>query len=282
MQIPRDIRQETLTTVSDAIDDPDGIPYVLLAGSDERVHRYAVTRFLVEAAASVRDGWRTLREMGGVRNSHVLLRLDEELARIEAEKRSEIDEITARHDRELDRATEAVAETVVSNLATRLLGLTSTRPMPEPAGTPDSAGTHPSGPDSTPPADPAVFSPSGSEKAQDSDPDSEAPGAETSGDDPSGGGDSSTAVEDAPLIAEEAYIDSPLCTSCNECTNLNGQIFAYDENKQAYIKDASAGPFRDIVVAAEICPVRIIHPGKPLDPEEPDLDDLVRRAEAFN
>jgi hypothetical protein len=59
-------------------------------------------------------------------------------------------------------------------------------------------------------------------------------------------------------------------------------MFAYNENKQAYIADASAGTFRELVEAAEGCQVSIIHPGKPRDPNEPGLEDLVRRAAEFN
>ena len=59
-------------------------------------------------------------------------------------------------------------------------------------------------------------------------------------------------------------------------------MFAYDENKQAYIADPDAGTFRDLVEAAEICQVAIIHPGKPRNPEEPGLEELVHRAEPFN
>ena len=84
------------------------------------------------------------------------------------------------------------------------------------------------------------------------------------------------------VVVTDAYIDTPLCTSCNECTQLNSRIFAYNGNKQAEVKDAGAGPFSDIVRAAELCPVHIIHPGKPKNPSEPGLDEWVKRAERYN
>jgi pyruvate-ferredoxin/flavodoxin oxidoreductase len=103
------------------------------------------------------------------------------------------------------------------------------------------------------------------------------------------------AVAEAPAEAEpaaaededegfalEPYIDTAMCTSCNECTNLNGQMFAYNENKQAYIKDPKAGTFAQLVQAAEKCPAAIIHPGDPLNPKEKDLEKWVKRAEKFN
>ncbi len=87
--------------------------------------------------------------------------------------------------------------------------------------------------------------------------------------------------EEEVITLDEPYIETPRCTTCNECTNLNSRMFAYDENKQAYIKDLSAGTFRELVLAAEKCPVRIIHPGKPLNPDEPGLADLIKRAQPF-
>jgi hypothetical protein len=58
-------------------------------------------------------------------------------------------------------------------------------------------------------------------------------------------------------------------------------MFAYNENKQAYIADVTAGTYAQLVEAAESCQVSIIHPGKPRDPDEPNLPDLMRRAESF-
>ncbi|MBI4539944.1 MAG: 2-oxoacid:acceptor oxidoreductase family protein [Gemmatimonadetes bacterium] len=89
-------------------------------------------------------------------------------------------------------------------------------------------------------------------------------------------------AETEEALALEPYIDSALCTTCNECTNLNAKMFAYNESKQAYIKDPRAGTFRELVMAAEKCPVGIIHPGTPLNAREKDLDKWIKRAERFN
>jgi pyruvate-ferredoxin/flavodoxin oxidoreductase len=59
-------------------------------------------------------------------------------------------------------------------------------------------------------------------------------------------------------------------------------MFAYNEKKQAYVKDPKAGTFRELVMAAEKCPVAIIHPATPLNPKEKDLDKWVKRAARFN
>ncbi len=81
---------------------------------------------------------------------------------------------------------------------------------------------------------------------------------------------------------EEAYIETPRCNACDECTKKNPKMFAYNENKQAYILDIDAGTFRDLVESAEVCKVAIIHPGNPRNPDEANLEDLIKRAEPFN
>lgn len=81
--------------------------------------------------------------------------------------------------------------------------------------------------------------------------------------------------------SDEAWIETARCPSCGECTNLNDRMFAYNENKQAYIQDLTAGTYRQLVEAAESCQVAIIHPGKPRDPNEPGLADLIERARPF-
>lgn len=80
---------------------------------------------------------------------------------------------------------------------------------------------------------------------------------------------------------DEAWIETPRCTTCNECTDINNQLFAYNENQQAYILDLDAGTFKEMVEAAENCQVSIIHPGKPRNPKEANLGELIKRAEPF-
>jgi pyruvate-ferredoxin/flavodoxin oxidoreductase len=89
------------------------------------------------------------------------------------------------------------------------------------------------------------------------------------------------AVAEPDELTMEAFIESARCTTCNECTNLNSRLFGYNAEKQAYIKDAKAGTFAQLVTAAERCPVGIIHPGSPLNPKEKDLAKWVERARKF-
>ncbi len=80
---------------------------------------------------------------------------------------------------------------------------------------------------------------------------------------------------------DDAWIETARCPSCNECQTINPRMFAYNENKQAFIKDISAGTYRQMVEAAEACQVAIIHPGLPRDPNEPGLAELLERAAPF-
>jgi hypothetical protein len=92
----------------------------------------------------------------------------------------------------------------------------------------------------------------------------------------------SAAVEAEPARnPDEPYIETIRCSSCNECTLLNGRMFAYNENKQAYIADLKAGSYAQLVQAAESCQVSVIHPGKPWDASEPGLEELIERAKPF-
>jgi pyruvate-ferredoxin/flavodoxin oxidoreductase len=78
------------------------------------------------------------------------------------------------------------------------------------------------------------------------------------------------------------WLESEDCTSCDECINLNSKIFAYNKDKQAYIKDAHGGPYQDLVIAAEKCTAQVIHPGLPADSTAKDMEKWIKRGEKFN
>ncbi|MFQ5467360.1 MAG: ferredoxin, partial [Kiloniellaceae bacterium] len=98
---------------------------------------------------------------------------------------------------------------------------------------------------------------------------------------PAAAAEPSEAEEPEPANLDEAWIETARCTTCNECTQINDKMFAYNDNMQAYIADLEAGTYGQMVEAAESCQVSIIHPGLPRDPSEPNLDDLIERAEPF-
>jgi len=90
-----------------------------------------------------------------------------------------------------------------------------------------------------------------------------------------------SAAPEKERASGEPYIETVRCSSCNECIQLNSKMFAYDANQQAYIVDPDAGTYRQLVEAAESCQVAVIHPGKPRNPAESDLEELLKRAERF-
>ena len=78
------------------------------------------------------------------------------------------------------------------------------------------------------------------------------------------------------------WIDTPQCTSCDECVRLNPNIFAYNDKKKAFIQNPEGGPYKDLVKAAERCTAQIIHPGLPKDRSEKDIEKWIARAEKYN
>jgi pyruvate-ferredoxin/flavodoxin oxidoreductase len=81
---------------------------------------------------------------------------------------------------------------------------------------------------------------------------------------------------------EPAWVDTPECTACDECININPKVFGYNETKKVVILNPKAGSFLDVVKAAEKCTAGIIHPGTPWNLNEANLDKLKLRAAKFN
>lgn len=78
------------------------------------------------------------------------------------------------------------------------------------------------------------------------------------------------------------WLETEHCTACDECINLNSNIFAYNGDKKAYIKDPHGGPYEDLVKAAEKCTARVIHPGLPADRNDPAQEKWIKRGEKYN
>jgi len=92
-------------------------------------------------------------------------------------------------------------------------------------------------------------------------------------------------VESAPAANGDymaPWLESESCTACDECTKLNPNIFAYNADKKAYIKNPNGGPYQDLVKAAEKCTASVIHPGLPANRDEKDMDKWIKRGEKFN
>lgn len=97
------------------------------------------------------------------------------------------------------------------------------------------------------------------------------------------------AAVEAPAPATEAageymapWIETEECTACDECIMINPQIFQYNDDKKAVIRNPDGGPYRDLVKSAEKCTAQIIHPGLPRDRSAKDIDKWIKRGEKYN
>ena len=208
----------------------------------------AVDRALSLACEDRLRAWRGLRELAGHANVHVRAAADAARAEAEAAAAAEREALEARHAQELAQARAGAASEALEKLAASLLGTSAGDLLAVPAA--------PAAPRPAPVTEaPVVEAPVAAAT----------PAAVEEDDD-----------DDGPA---EAWIDTDLCTSCNDCLQINPLLFVYDDNKQAVIGDRSAGTFEDLVRAAEKCPAKCIHPGAPTGPVD---DDLVQRAAPFN
>ena len=229
------------------------IPFLSAVRPDGEMLRVIPDRTILEIQAGCADEWRALQEAGGIQNSHAQRLLAEQQGRLEGERDLAIEESRQQYEQQLDQDVGGLTREIVSRIASQLLTGASSVPAmaPTPMAAPEAAR------ESAPAA--AEAEPVTSE--------AESP--------------ANAPVETENFALDDPYIDTPLCTTCDDCTNMSPLVFAYDENKQAYIKDPVAGTFQELVLAAEKCPVKIIHPGKPSNPDEPDLEKWIERAGPF-
>jgi len=222
------------------------VPFIWMMDKENCLQKVAVSYPVVIACMERLDNWQFLQENSGINNFHVTKAVEEARVKLEEEHADEIEKLRSEYEAELQNVRNEEAGNAMEKLTSVLLGLDTSAVIP-------SSGVVP-----VPTSKPETAA-SSEEVAEE-------------------------VVEEAEddLMSSDPYIETALCTSCNECLDINGQIFKYNGDKMAIIADAKAGPFKDIVEAAEKCPVKIIHPGAPLDPNESDLEDLVQRAEKFN
>ncbi|MGB5638447.1 MAG: ferredoxin [Sedimenticolaceae bacterium] len=233
--------------------DPDQayrhVPFVLAVDGNGTLHRVVVSRELALACLDRLNFWRTLQEMAGVRNRYVDLAVERTREEEGAKAASEIERLREAHARELERVRNEAAGEAMQRLTDVLLGMDVATAMPAAFQAPANAPT--------------------AEAIEEAEP-SEQPVSETAG------------KEADALSFDEPWIDTPLCTSCNDCLKVNTQVFLYNEEKQAYLGDLDKVSYAELVAAAELCPARCIHPGMPQNPDEAGLDELIERAAPFN
>ncbi len=222
------------------------VPYILAVDGNAILHRVVVSRELALASLDRLNYWRTLQEMAGVRNLYV----DMAIARTREEEQTQaaaaLEQLRQKHAEELEKVRNEAAGEAMQRLTDVLLGMDVSAAVP------------------------AAFS------ATDA-------GAEALPEQAAEAAESEEADEQVDTLSfDEPWIDTPLCTSCNDCLKVNAVVFLYNEEKQAYLGDLSKVSYVELVTAAELCPARCIHPGLPLNPNEPGLDELIERAAPFN
>lgn len=245
--------------------------FIHVLGSDRRLRRLAVSSAMVALAEERLRHWSHLRQMAGLEvtgaargivATQLQAEFDAKLAAMSAEYEAKLTDLKREYPQQIARK---LAEGLMKHggggaLAELLASLPSSGASPLAAKAPPTPAV------STEASKPAPPAPAETVAV----PEAAAPAPPPE-----------AAKDDEPLTLE-AYIDSARCTSCNECINLNKKMFVYNGAKQAEIKDPAAGTFQQLVLAAERCPVSIIHPGSPLNPNEKDLEKWRKRAEKFN
>lgn len=223
------------------------IPFIWMVNQENVLCKVAVSFTLVRATQERLDFWRLLQENSGINNYHVKRAIEEVSKELNENFALELADLKTEHQREIAKVKEEEAEKVMENLTNVLLDLDVSNLSVSSTQTPLNKTVK-------------KEEVKVEERATDE------------------------IVEEAKTeeVELEAYIDTPLCTTCNECTGINKDVFKYNDDKLAYIKDASAGSYSEIVEAAELCPVGIIHPGTPLNKNEEGLEELMKRAAKFN
>lgn len=257
------------------------VPFIWAATRERKLRRLTVAQEMVRLAEERQHFWSQLKQMAGLEVGDAVRATvagefeadyEAKAAALKAEFDAKIAELQVSYPQQIARRlAEGLLQRASSSAAVADL-LASLPPVSAPvvAGATPTAATS-----AAAAATPAVAATPAAAAAPAAPP--SAPAAEAA---PAPAAAATDSDDDA--LALEPYIDSIRCTSCNECTNLNNRMFAYNADKQAYIKDATAGTFAQLVTAAERCPVSIIHPGTPLNPKEKDLEKWVKRAAKFN
>ncbi len=228
------------------------VPYVWGIDDQGVLTRLVVSRALVFACRDRLNYWRTLQELAGIHNFYVEEAIDRVIEEQRAADEAERQRLVQAHEEQLESVRSEAADKVMGQLVDVLMG----------ADLSDMVGGAGRSPACRRQQAPQTFSRATMRsRATNSHP-------------------SRSAEEE--ISFDEPWLDTAMCTTCDDCMGINKMMFAYNENKQAIIRDPRAGTFADLVAAAEICPAKCIHPGKPLDPNEADLQELIARAEPFN
>ena len=234
-------------------DTHDKLPFLWTLDEQRVLHRILPNIILTEICRERLDAWSFVQDFGGSNNYHAKVAAEQERTEAAVETEKKIAELEVKHQAELEQVRQQTAGEAMERLTAVLMDL-------------DPLSVLPSG-KAVKAAKPEELTPMKSAEqnlaqlVEDTEEDEEVADEE---------------------ISEEAWLETFRCTTCNECTEMSPAVFDYNEDKQAFIKDINAGTFKELVLAAEECPAKCIHPGQPLNPEEAGLEELIKRAAVFN
>ena len=252
MLIPESFKSEHLLSVEDYLATPDEeltgkVPYIWLVNETNCLKRAALPYMWVISSQERLDYWNYIQELGGINSYHVNKSLQEARAKWDEEKAAEIAALKKEHDAAINETRNKAGNEAMEKLANVLLGLDSSAISPVKKETPKPALENKAVPEKKAPV-------------------KKAPPKQV--------------VEEDDDV--EQYLESFKCTSCNDCINKYPHIFEYNEDKQAQFKAGHSGKFAEVVDAAENCPAKCIHPGKPKNMKELNIAELMKRAEKLN
>ena len=258
--VPQDCDSADFVAVDEFLNSSDSngrkVPFVWSVDDRGVLGKLVISRELAFACRDRLGFWRNLQSMAGIHNYYVDQAIQQVRQQEQSRASAEIEAVQLAHLDELEKLRDSAAEEIMGRLTEVLMGLDLSDSALGLVG--DGRKTIPS---VSPNADLLVEADvEGIEPEKADEPD----------------------VDEEEISFNEPWIDSMMCTSCDDCLAINKVMFTYNQDKQAIIKDISAGTYAQLVKAAELCPAKCIHPGKPLDPDEPDLEELISRAEPFN
>jgi ferredoxin len=244
------------------------VPFLWVVDGNGVLQRAVVSRRMAVGCLDRLNFWRTLQAKAGVRNRYV----EQAVARTRAEERQraaeEREQLLAAHAAELEQVRNQAASEAMQRLTDRLLGM-------DLLGKDLGSGASDDAYSSAPSAGMAASTSLAADESL-------AAVDEPAQPEPAPTASVAEPAAEEPIAFDDPWIDTPLCTSCNDCLKVNPALFIYNEEKQALLGDLSSATFAQLVEAAELCPAKCIHPGRPWNPDEPGLDALIERAAPFN
>jgi ferredoxin len=219
------------------------IPYTWGVDGHGQLHRLVISRALALACLDRLNFWHSLQELAGIRNRYVDQAIAQTRATEQEIARQAQEQSAAEHAAEIERVRTHAADEAMQRLADLLLNI-----------------------DQTPPTRVSKTAASAITTAIEEEKPTPIPEA---------------AQEEAAASFDDPWIDTPLCSSCNDCIKINPLLFIYNDDKQAQLGDLTKATYAQLVQAAELCPASCIHPGRPWNPDEPGLDALIARAKGL-